>query len=497
MTQTRNYLAFDLGASGGRAMLGQFDGRRIRLTEVHRFPNGPIQLPDGLHWDILRLWTEILTGIGHAVREHGEDLASVGIDTWGVDFALLDRQGALIGNPHHYRDARTDGMLQEAFRRMPREQIFELTGIQFLQLNSLYQLLSMVINRSPALEIAETFLGLPSLFNYWLSGCKVNEFTHATTTQCYDPRRRTWSDPLLAAMGIPRHIFGEIVPPGTVLGPLLPAVAEEVGLGGRLQGAPLQVIAPACHDTGSAVAAVPAYGDDFAWISSGTWSIAGAELTEPRIDARSLAYNFTNEGGAAGTFRFCKNIAGLWLVQECRRTWASQGRSYSWDELTQMAAQAAPFRCVINTDDTEFLRPGDMAERIRAYCRRTGQVAPETEGEVIRGALEGIALKYRAVLERLEEILGRRLEPVHIVGGGTQNRLLSQFAADVLGRRVVTGPVEATALGNVLVQAVALGHIGSLAEARQVVRDSCELLTFEPGDRAGWDEAYEKLQKME
>jgi rhamnulokinase len=510
MTKACNYLAFDLGASGGRAMLGQFDGRRIQLSEVHRFPNGPIQLPDGLHWDILRLWTEILTGIGHAVREHGKDLASVGIDTWGVDFALLDRQGALIGNPHHYRDARTDGMFEEAFRRMPKEQIFELTGIQFLQLNSLYQLLSMVINRSPALEIAETFLGLPNLFNYWLSGRMVNEFTHATTTQCYDPRRRTWANPLLTAMGIPRHIFGEIVPPGTVLGPLLPAVAEEVGLSGRPQGSPLQVIAPACHDTGSAVAAVPAErplqrvedprqgteGHDFAWISSGTWSIAGAELTEPHIDARSLAYNFTNEGGAAGTFRFCKNIAGLWLVQECRRTWAGQGRSYSWDELTQMAAQATPFRCVVNTDDAEFLRPGDMAERIRAYCRRTGQAEPQTHGEFIRGALEGIALKYRAVLEGLEEIIGRRLEPVHIVGGGTQNRLLSQFAADALGRRVITGPAEATALGNVLVQAVALGHIGSLAEARQVVRNSCELLTFEPGDRAGWDEAYARLADL-
>ncbi|MFQ5812587.1 MAG: rhamnulokinase family protein, partial [Anaerolineae bacterium] len=380
MPHQHNFLAFDLGASSGRAMLGQFDGERIRLSEVHRFPNGPVRLPDGggtghrLHWDVLRLWTEIKRGLALAVQEHGADLAGVGLDTWGVDFGLLDRDGALVSNPYHYRDSRTDGMLDEAFRRVPRAEIFEQTGIQFMQLNSLYQLLAMVVGRSPALDIADTFLTMPDLFNYWLTGRKVCEFSIATTTQCYDPRQGDWAIPLLERLGIPTHIFPEIVPPGAVLGQLLPAVAEEVGVSG------LPVIAPACHDTGCAVAAVPAEGPGFAWISSGTWSIMGAELPEPVINEQSLAFNFTNEGGVCGTFRFSRNIMGLWLVQECRRTWARAasltGEELSYDELTQMASQAAPLRSVVDPDYSEFLKPGDMPARIRAFCRMTDQPVP-------------------------------------------------------------------------------------------------------------------------
>jgi rhamnulokinase len=484
MSHSLNFLAFDLGAESGRAMLGQFDGERLGLSEVHRFVNGPVRLPDGLHWDVLRLWTEIKRGLALAVREHGVDLAGVGLDTWGVDFSLLDRDGALVSNPYHYRDSRTDGMLDEAFRRVPRTRIFERTGIQFMQINSLYQLLSMVVAGSPALDVAATFLTMPDLFNYWLTGRTCCEFSNATTTQCYDPRRRDWARLMLEQLGIPTRIFPEIVPPATVLGELLPSVADEVGVGA------LPVIAPACHDTGCAVAAVPAAGPDFCYISSGTWSLMGAELPEPAIDERSLAFNFTNEGGVGGTFRFLKNITGLWLVQECRRTWARQGEELSYDDLTHMAAQADPLQSLVDTDYGEFLQPGDMPARIRAFCQKTGQLVPQSKGAVVRCALESLALKYRWVLERLEEILDRRLEPIHIVGGGTQNQLLNQLTADATGRQVVTGPIEATAAGNVITQAMALGHIGSLEEGRQVVRNSFDVATYEPAAQPGWEEAY-------
>jgi rhamnulokinase len=485
----QRFLALDLGAESGRATLGQFDGERIQLSEVHRFPNGPVCLPDGLHWDVLRLWTEIKHGIALAVRGQRSP-ASLGIDTWGVDFGLLHRNGALLGNPYHYRDSRTDGMLDEAFRRVPRAEIFAQTGIQFLPINSLYQLLAMVVRRSPQIDIAHTFLTMPDLFNHWLTGQAACEFSNATTTQCYNPRQGGWASDVLQRLGIPTGIFPSIVPPGTDLGPLLPHVAEEVGLPAQ---AGLSVIAPACHDTGSAVVAVPAAAPHFAWISSGTWSIVGAEVPAPLIDAQSLQGNFTNEGGACGTFRLSRNVMGLWLVQECRRTWTQQGEDYSYNTLTEMASQAEPFQAVVDPDHGEFLRPGDMPARIRSYCQATGQPVPQDKGAVLRCALEGIALKYRWVLERLEEMLGRRLEPLHIVGGGTQNRLLSQFAADATGRQVITGPVEATAAGNVLMQMMALGHVSSLSQGREVMRHSFDLAVYAPGRREGWDEAYARL----
>ena len=490
MTHPLNFLAFDLGAESGRGTLGQFDGERIRLSEAHRFSNGPVYLPDGMHWDVLRLWAEIRESMALIARDHGGDLAGIGLDTWGVDFALLDRDGGLVSNPYHYRDGRTEGMIEEAFCRVPREEIFEQTGIQFMTLNSVYQLLSMVVSRSPALDIAETFLTMPDLFNYWLTGQKVCEFSNATTTQCYDPRRAGWARPMLERLGIPTHIFPQIVQPGTVLGDLLPSVAEEVGL--RPERV-VPVIAPACHDTGSAVAAVPAEGSGFAWISSGTWSIMGAEVPDPVINEKSLAFNFTNEGGVCDTFRLSKNIMGLWLVQECRRTWARQGQEYTYDELTQMAAQAAPFQAIIEPDYSDFLRPGDMPARIQEFCRMTNQTVPQGKGDIIRCTLEGIAFKYRWVLERVEELLGHRLEPLHIVGGGTQNQLLSQLTADAIGRQVVTGPIEATATGNIIMQAMALGHLASLEEGRQVVRDSFEVITFEPTGDPGWDDAYARF----
>ena len=487
MSHQLKFLAFDLGAESGRAMLGQFDGERISLSDVHRFPNIPVRLPDGLHWDVLRLWTEITRGLALAGREHGSDLVGIGLDAWGVDFGLLDRVGALIANPYHYRDNRTDGMLADAFARVPRASIFEQTGIQFMAINSLYQLLSMVLGGSPALTVAETFLTMPDLFNYWLCGRKVCEFSNATTTQCYDPRKAGWAGPLLERLEIPTRIFPEVVPPGTVLGDLLPTVAEDTGV------SRLPVVAPACHDTGCAVAAVPAEASDFVYISSGTWSLMGAELPEPVINEHSLAYGITNEGGVSGTFRFLKNITGLWLIQECRRTWAREDETLSYDDLTQMATRADPLTCIIDPDCGDFLKPGDMPSRIRAFCATSGQPVPETKGAIVRCALESLALKYRWVLERLEEILERRLEPIHIVGGGTQNRLLNQLASDATRRTVVTGPIEATAAGNIIVQAIALGHIASLEEGREVIRNSFDLVTYEPAGGPEWDAAYSRL----
>ncbi len=487
MNQTVKFLALDLGAASVRGVVGRFDGDRLELAEVHRFPNGPVRILDSLHWDVLRLFDEIKRGLARCVQEHGAELAGIGLDTWGVDFALLDRDGALLGNPYHYRDRRTDGMMEEVFRRVPREEVFELTGIQFLQLNTLYQIFSMALQESPALAAADTLLMTPDLFNFWLTGRQVSEFTIATTSQLYDPRQGTWSKALFEKLGLPFHILPEIVPPGTVLGPLLPSVAKEVGLG------EVPVIAPACHDTGSAVAAVPARGRDYAYISSGTWSVMGVEVTEPIITAQSLANNFSNEGGVEGTFRFLKNIMGLWLVQECRRMWAKAGEDLSYAALTEIAAQAPPFGPIVDPDDHVFLHPGDMPAAIQAFCQRTGQPVPEDKGAIIRCALESLALKYRFTLGELESVLGRELGTIHIVGGGSQNQLLCQLTADATGRLVVAGPVEATAVGNIVMQALARGYVASLDEARQVVRRSFDVVTYEPGDVSGWDEAYELL----
>ena len=490
----KNLLALDLGAESGRAILGRFDGARLELSEKHRFANTPIAVPGqgaqaSLHWDVLRLWSDVRAGVVRAAREEPVKLDGIGLDTWGVDFGLLDRRGQLISSPYHYRDNRTDGMVEEAFQRVPREQIFAQTGIQFMQINSLYQLFSMVIQRAPALEIAHTFLTIPDLFNYWLTGTIACEFTNATTTQCYNPRLHTWADPLLAGLGIPREIFPEVIQPGTTIGPLHKLLADEIG-------GPAMVIAPAVHDTGSAVAAVPASAPGFAWISSGTWSIVGIELPEPVINAQSLANNFTNEGGVSGTMRFCKNVMGLWLVQECRRTWRAAGEEHSYADLVEMAKTAPALRSLVDPDDGDFLKPGDMPSRIQAYCRRTGQPVPESKAAIIRCALESIALKYRWVLDRIEEMTGKPMDTIHIVGGGTQNLLLNQFTADATGKTVITGPVEATAAGNILMQAVALDLLGSIWDAREVVRQSFETHTYEPAPSAAWQDGYQRLQAL-
>jgi len=490
MSKTTNFCAFDLGAESGRAVIGRFDGDKLALSELHRFPNGPVRVLDSLHWDVLSLFREMRAALLLYVKQYGAELAGIGVDTWGVDFALLDASGTLLGNPYHYRDQRTEGMYEEAFQRVPREEIFERTGIQFMEINTLYQLLSMVLSKSPLLEVADKLLMMPDLFNYWLTDRKVCEFTEATTSQFYDPREKDWSRPLFAKLGLPAHLLAEIVPPGTILGPLDAVMREEAGLD------EVPVIAPACHDTGSAVAAVPAVGENYVYISSGTWSLLGTEVREPIITPDSLAYNFTNEGGVCGTFRLLKNIMGLWLVQECRRTWAQEGHDYSYDDLTAMAMDAEPFVAVVDPDDEGFLRPGDMPSRIQAFCQRTGQAVPEGEGAIVRCALESLALKYRWTIEGLEKITGREVASINIVGGGARNKLLNQLAADATGRPVTAGPFEATAIGNILMQALARGHIGSLEEGREIVRRSFDVTGYEPQQTDRWEEPYARYLRV-
>jgi rhamnulokinase len=454
---------------------------------VHRFPNGPVRTLDALYWDVLRLWSEMTAALRKAHAEHGP-LASLGVDTWGVDFALLGRDGTLLGNPRHYRDPHTETIMEETFRRVPREEIFRQTGIQFMRFNTLFQLLALQRDRSPLLDAAETMLLIPDLLHYWFTGIKANEYTDASTSQMLHPGERAWLRPLLQRLGIPDNILGTLVQPGSVLGPLRGAVATEAGV------ASVPVIAPATHDTAAAVAAVPAQGEAWAYISSGTWSLMGVETRAPHTGPQALAFNFTNEGGVGGTIRLLKNIMGLWLVQECRRAWERAGQSYSYEELMKLAAAAPELGSIVNPDHDSFILPADMPAALADFCTKTGQPPPLEPGAVVRCALESLALRYRWVLERLEELTGRRLETIHIVGGGCQNSLLCQMAADCCNRPVIAGPVEATALGNVLVQMIGLGLIRSLSEGREIIRRSFDGVAYQPHRRPErWQERYEKF----
>jgi rhamnulokinase len=488
MAGTKKLLAFDLGAESGRGVLGHFDGQRLRLEVVHRFPNGPVRTLDSLHWDVLRLHAEMVAGLRRCAADRGID--SVGIDTWGVDFALLGRDNTLLGNPRHYRDPHTEGVMELAFARVSREEVFRQTGLQFMRFNTLFQLLALQRDRSPLLDVAETLLFVPDLFNFFLTGIKVNEYTDASTSQMLDPATRGWAHGLVKAFGLPTKLLGTLVQPGTVLGPLRSSVAAETGL------TSVPVIAPATHDTGSAVAAVPAAGGSWAFISSGTWSLMGAELPAPLINDQVRRYNFTNEGGAGGTTRFLKNIMGLWLVQECRRAWERAGRDYPYDELMRLAASASPFAGIVDPDDAGFILPPNMPAALGEFCRKTGQPVPTEPGPVVRCALESLALRYRWVLQRLEELLGRRLDAIHVVGGGSQNTLLCQLTADACNRPVHAGPVEATAIGNVLVQAIGLGLLRCLADAREVVRRSFEVVTYAPQNPDQWHEPYQRFLSL-
>ncbi len=492
-----NFLAFDLGAESGRAVLGTLGDGRLELEERHRFPNPTGRMNGHLYWNLLAQWEELKTGLRKSAEAHGggstrASLSGIGVDTWGVDFGLVGADGDVLGNPYHYRDSRTEGVMERTFGRVSREEIFEHTGVQFMPINSLYQLIAMRDTKPGALDAAQTLLFVPDLFNYLFTGQRKSEFSIATTSQMYDPRKGDWAKEMLEKLGLPTRIFPEIIPSGTVIGPLRRDVAEECNVGR------VPVIAPACHDTASAVAAVPAEGDagDWCYISSGTWSLMGVEIDKPIINAKSLAYNYTNEGGVGGTIRFLKNIMGLWLVQECRRQWVRENHDHSYAELTQMAARAKPFSVVIDPDYKPFLSPGEMPAKIERFCRDTKQRCPTTRGEFVRTCLEGLALTYRKTLEGLEDVLGRRIARIHVVGGGSQNELLNQMTADACEREVVAGPVEATAAGNVLVQAMATSDVKSLADARAVVRASFDVKRYEPQQPKQWAEAYTRYREV-
>lgn len=494
------YLAVDLGASGGRVLAGLFDGRRLRLEELHRFTNGAVDLGGSLQWNVLSLWQHIQTGLRAGRAQLGDRIRSVGVDTWGVDFALLGRDDVLLGNPVSYRDRRSDGMMDRAIRQVGRETIFAHTGLQFMPINTLYQWMALKSQNSSWLENAKTFLMIPDFFHWLLSGEKVNEVTNATTTQFFNPARRNWATELLQLLDLPTNLFAKLAEPGTNLGKLRASVAAETGLSG------VDVVLPGTHDTASAVLAVPAESKpgerpDWCYISSGTWSLIGVETPQPVLSPICLEQTFTNEGGIGGTTRLLKNITGLWLLQECRRIWtqanpAAAETDFSWDALTRQAAAAPALKSFIDPDHASFAAPTNMPEAIQEFCRRTNQPVPQSPGEIVRCATESLALKCRTMLERLETLVGGRLETIHIVGGGTQNKQLCRATADACGRRVIAGPVEATAIGNVLMQAIVAGAIGDVSQARRVVRESFPVEEYAPQDSAAWSEAYARFTKL-
>ncbi len=483
------YLAFDIGTSAGRAMVGTLSADGIALTELHRFSNRAVFVRGTLYWDILYLWGEILNSLQKWPTD-AEPPRSIGLDTWAVDFALLDANGSLLDNPVHNRDARTNGMLERVFEVVPRDEIYTRTGIQFMQINTLYQLYALALAQSPALRHADTFLTVADLLNYWLTGRKVVEFTSATCTQCYDPNAGGWTTDILARLGLPTGMWPEVVAPGTVLGNLDAASPE-------LADFPqVPVIAVATHDTASAVAAVPATVEHFVYISSGTWSLMGTEVRSPIITPDSLKYNFTNEGGVNGTFRLLKNILGMWLVQACQEAWSKVGRDYAYPELIELATRARPFGAVIDPypNSPDFRWAADMPDRIQAFCARTAQPVPADDGEILRCIFESLALKYRQTLEQLQIITGHDYQVIHIVGGGARNGLLCQMTADATRRPVVAGPSEATTLGNLAVQAMATGQLASIEESRHLIRRSADLATYEPSTSSrDWDDAYARF----
>ncbi len=484
------FLAFDLGAESGRAVLGRISGGRLTMEEVRRFPNSPLHVSGHLHWDIHGLLAEMKKAMAACLDGQGRRPSSIGIDTWGVDFGLLDGQGSVLGLPFCYRDARTEGAMDGYFKLVPPKDIYQATGIQFLPFNTLFQVYSMVRDRSPLLDSASSLLFMPDLFGYLLTGRRVSESTIASTSQMLDPRTRKWREGLFRAMGLSETMLQDIIEPGTFLGPLSPGTAAETGLG------PVPVVVVAGHDTASAVAAVPASGEDWAYISSGTWSLVGVETSRPLITAEAFEKNFTNEGGVAGKTRFLKNVTGLWLLQGCRRSWAAAGKQYSYEELAAAAEEAPAFACLIDPDHPLFLNPPDMPEAIRTFCARTGQTAPETPAAFARTIFESLALKYRLVLDDLKGITGRPISTVHVIGGGSRNTLLCRFTAEAAGAPVMAGPAEATSLGNISLQAMALGVLKDIGEARAMIAGSFQPRRYEPGTGQTWTEALSRFRNI-
>jgi len=471
----QKFIAIDIGAESGRVIVGDVSKMEI----IYRFPNNLVRVKDSIFWDILGIFNEIKKGLKKAFKKYPNQIVSIGIDTWGVDYVLLDDDD-LLGNPYHYRDKRTDNITEKVFSIIPKEEIFAETGIQFMQINTIYQLYSFAKNKPKVFGNARYFLTIPDLLNYWLTGIIKNEYSIATTTQLYNPIERDWSIKIMNKLGLKREIFGEIIMPGTKIGKLLPAIAREIGADSEVV-----VVAPACHDTGSAVAAIPVEDDtNYAYISSGTWSLIGIESPKPIINEKSFKFNFTNEGSADGGFRFLKNVTGFWIIQECKKFWDEKVRSYSYDELTEMALKYGPANFRIDPDDSRFLKPGliddNMPDRIKDYCQETGQKVPETPAEIVRGVIESFADKYTETIKMIEEITNKTINEIYIIGGGCRNGLLCQIVANATGLSVFAGPVEATAIGNLMIQAKSMGQIKSIVEGRETIRRSFDIKKYLP-----------------
>ena len=484
-----NFLAFDLGASSGRAMLGILENNKLQLTEVHRFKNQMSQIHGHFYWNIFSLFEELKTGLKKCITDFKVQPLSFGIDTWGVDYSLLTKTGQLTGLPFAYRDHRTDDAMVEFFKILPKKETYLLSGIQFLQFNTLFQLFSSVRENYPELEIADGMLFTPDTLNYLFTGVKKNEYTIASTSQMLKPGKPDWEKNLFEAAGIPENLQQEMVQPGTVLGLALPEIDEQTGCG------ELTCVAVASHDTASAIVSVPAEGENWAYLSSGTWSLLGIESPEPIVSEETLAMNFTNEGGVDGTTRFLKNIMGMWLIQECKRIWDTE-KEMTWQEIVELSQQAEPFKCFINPDDSGFLNPGNMPEAIREYCRKTDQHVPESKGEIARCIYDSLVLKYKYTLRQIETVTGKKIEKLHIIGGGAHNEMLNQLTANAIGIQVIAGPTEATAIGNIMMQAKAMGYVTTLEEIRKVVRNSFPVKSYEPSPQANWEKAYLKFEKL-
>jgi rhamnulokinase len=487
---TRNCIAIDLGASGGKVLLGQFDKSKVTIRELYRFTNTPVQLGNHVYWDFLRLFEEVKKGLKLASKAVQGPIDSIGLDTWGDDCAFLDKKGQLLGNPFSYRDPRTLGIMERAFKKISREEIYYRTGVQFMQVNTNFQLYAMIEEDPRAFDAVGTYLMIPDLFNYYLCGFKGCEFTNATTTQFLNPHTGSWDLEILGALGIPSTKFPEIVHPGIILGSLSPWLCEELDI------QPIPVVAVATHDTASAVSAIPMIGKDVAFLSSGTWSLLGTEIDAPVINPMGLEHNFSNYGGACNTWLIWKNIQALWVLQECQRTWTDEGKTYSHEDVILLANQADPFGPILDSDDLAFFAPGNFPQRIQEYCTRTGQQPPEGAGAITRCILESLALKYRYTFERLQAVVEKPMNQLCVVGGGSRNWLLNKFTADVLGIPLKAGPDEASAIGNIMQQLIALGELGCLDDSRCVIRDSFQTADFEPTYSEAWEEAYARYLQV-
>lgn len=485
------FIAFDLGAESGRAILGILtDNEKLELKVIHRFPTGYLFIHKHYYWNVFRLYEEIILALRKCVDEEKIIPESVGVDTWGVDFGLIGKDGFVLRLPYCYRDSMTETSMPAFFEKMDREEIYKSTGIAMLKFNSLYQLYAMILAKDPILQTANKLLFMPDLMNYLLTGEARSEFTISTTSQLFNPVKMNWDENILKTLGLSPDLLQEVVKPGTIIGPLNQNICREIDVEG------INVIAVTSHDTAAAIASVPAEGDDWAYISSGTWSLMGIENKEAIADRRSLLYNFTNEGGAGGTFRFLKNIMGLWILQECRRSWEKKMGQLKYSSIMNMAEKADPFMAIIDPDYPGFYNPLDMPAAIETFCRHSGQISPSGIGPIARMIMEGLALKYRMVLHQLELVTGKKIKVIHMIGGGIQNTLLNQFTANATGRLVVAGPVEATGTGNILIQAQGLGYLTDLNHIRRVVKNSFTLTEYIPEDTVIWDNAYKRFQKI-